>query len=282
MLALEKVGVRPVGVILNMLTRSRGNYDDNYGYYYTYRPDRSRGKRSDDERSAAADDLLARIPTEPAVAAPVAAPVTAPAPAPTKPETATCGRTSSKAAWTNLPPSGPASAQPRAPAAAPMPMASNAPPAVQPDWEEPQAQALENGAVSDHSQYPLDADSSRSAICKTPATSTPGGTSIATWRSPLHSDIGPSREISPLTRSKTAGRSDEGRNRIRRERRPDIRATRETVTRSAESSTISSRETPYARNGMQHNENCSSVRRFSQTCSTSPSKPNGARSIRAI
>ena len=45
--ALEKVGVRPVGVILNMITRSRGTYDYNYGYYYAYRPDRSRAKRDD-------------------------------------------------------------------------------------------------------------------------------------------------------------------------------------------------------------------------------------------
>lgn len=46
--ALDKVGVRPVGVILNMITKSRGAYDYNYGYYYTYRPDRSRAKRDND------------------------------------------------------------------------------------------------------------------------------------------------------------------------------------------------------------------------------------------
>lgn len=40
--ALAKVGERPVGVILNMMTRSRGKSDYDYGYYYTYRPDRSR------------------------------------------------------------------------------------------------------------------------------------------------------------------------------------------------------------------------------------------------
>ena len=39
--ALEKVGVRPVGVILNMITRARGAYGYTYGYYYSYRPDRS-------------------------------------------------------------------------------------------------------------------------------------------------------------------------------------------------------------------------------------------------
>jgi capsular exopolysaccharide synthesis family protein len=43
--ALEKVGERPVGVVLNMITRSRGGPDYNYGYYYTYRPDRSRARR---------------------------------------------------------------------------------------------------------------------------------------------------------------------------------------------------------------------------------------------
>jgi receptor protein-tyrosine kinase len=40
--ALAKVGERPVGVILNMMTRTRGDYGYSYGYYYTYRPDRSR------------------------------------------------------------------------------------------------------------------------------------------------------------------------------------------------------------------------------------------------
>jgi capsular exopolysaccharide synthesis family protein len=40
--ALQKVGERPVGVILNMVTRSGGRYDYEYSYYYSYRPDRSR------------------------------------------------------------------------------------------------------------------------------------------------------------------------------------------------------------------------------------------------
>jgi capsular exopolysaccharide synthesis family protein len=45
--ALDKVGRRPVGVILNMITRTAGRYDYEYSYYYTaYRPDRSGdGKR---------------------------------------------------------------------------------------------------------------------------------------------------------------------------------------------------------------------------------------------
>ena len=51
--ALEKVGVRPVGVILNRMTRSRGTYDYNYGYYYTYRPDRSRARTKDSGSDAA-------------------------------------------------------------------------------------------------------------------------------------------------------------------------------------------------------------------------------------
>jgi polysaccharide biosynthesis transport protein len=43
--ALDKVGRRPVGVILNMITRSAGKYDYEYAYYYAaYRPDRSNGK----------------------------------------------------------------------------------------------------------------------------------------------------------------------------------------------------------------------------------------------
>jgi Mrp family chromosome partitioning ATPase len=40
--ALEKVGERPVGVILNMITRGGGRYDYEYNYYYTYRPNRAR------------------------------------------------------------------------------------------------------------------------------------------------------------------------------------------------------------------------------------------------
>jgi capsular exopolysaccharide synthesis family protein len=43
--ALAKVGKRPAGVILNMVTRARGGYD--YGYYYTYRPERSRKREAE-------------------------------------------------------------------------------------------------------------------------------------------------------------------------------------------------------------------------------------------
>jgi capsular exopolysaccharide synthesis family protein len=43
--ALAKVGKRPVGVILNMITRAAGKYEYEYAYYYApYRPDRSNGK----------------------------------------------------------------------------------------------------------------------------------------------------------------------------------------------------------------------------------------------
>jgi capsular exopolysaccharide synthesis family protein len=43
--ALDKVGRHPVGVILNMITRSGGKYSYEYGYYYdAYRPDRGDGK----------------------------------------------------------------------------------------------------------------------------------------------------------------------------------------------------------------------------------------------
>lgn len=38
--ALEKVGERPVGVVLNMVNRNGGRYGYEYSYYYTYRPDR--------------------------------------------------------------------------------------------------------------------------------------------------------------------------------------------------------------------------------------------------
>jgi capsular exopolysaccharide synthesis family protein len=44
--ALDKVGKRPVGVILNMLTRGAGKYDGEYAYYTAaYRPDRADGRR---------------------------------------------------------------------------------------------------------------------------------------------------------------------------------------------------------------------------------------------
>lgn len=47
--ALEKVGRRPVGVILNMLTRGSGGYKNGYGYYQgEYRPDRFPAPDSDD------------------------------------------------------------------------------------------------------------------------------------------------------------------------------------------------------------------------------------------
>lgn len=43
--ALGKVGVRPVGVIVNMVTRKLGRYDYEDNYYYTYRPRPSRRHR---------------------------------------------------------------------------------------------------------------------------------------------------------------------------------------------------------------------------------------------
>jgi receptor protein-tyrosine kinase len=56
--ALGKVGKRPVGVILNMISRASGRYEYEYAYYYApYRPDRSAGKgavhraNGDDDKS---------------------------------------------------------------------------------------------------------------------------------------------------------------------------------------------------------------------------------------
>ena len=72
--ALAKVGERPVGVVLNMMTRSRGDYDYGYGYYYAYRPDRSRSKSKAGHDSVEAvvppahDDLL---PADTVVSRPV-------------------------------------------------------------------------------------------------------------------------------------------------------------------------------------------------------------------
>lgn len=49
--ALAKVGERPVGVILNMVTRSRGGYGGEYGYYYAdYRPKGSSEGRQDPQQ----------------------------------------------------------------------------------------------------------------------------------------------------------------------------------------------------------------------------------------
>lgn len=42
--ALDKVGERAVGVVLNMISRSTGSYDYQYGYTYSYRPDRSHNR----------------------------------------------------------------------------------------------------------------------------------------------------------------------------------------------------------------------------------------------
>lgn len=48
--ALAKVGVKPVGVVLNMITRGRGRYADQYGYYYeAYRPRRASNARDDQD-----------------------------------------------------------------------------------------------------------------------------------------------------------------------------------------------------------------------------------------
>jgi capsular exopolysaccharide synthesis family protein len=52
--ALTRVGERPVGVILNMMSRRSGDYGNAYGYYYTYRPDRPRrGKAAAAARATA-------------------------------------------------------------------------------------------------------------------------------------------------------------------------------------------------------------------------------------
>ena len=66
--ALAKVGERPVGVVLNMMSRSRGNYDYGYGYYYAYRPDRSRSASTGVDRQGATATRLpvfdANLPAE--------------------------------------------------------------------------------------------------------------------------------------------------------------------------------------------------------------------------
>jgi len=65
--ALAKVGERPVGVILNMITRGRGNYDYGYAYYYTdYRPKRSKAKRGAESAAASNFALDKPIADDPA------------------------------------------------------------------------------------------------------------------------------------------------------------------------------------------------------------------------
>lgn len=66
--ALAKVGERPVGVILNMITRGGGRYDYEYNYYYSYRPDRSRSSRAKQDETPASSilDSLTRPAAEPA------------------------------------------------------------------------------------------------------------------------------------------------------------------------------------------------------------------------
>ena len=62
--ALAKVGERPVGVVLNMITRGRGRYDDQYAYYYTaYRPELSHRLKPREKPSSASRHTA----TEPAV-----------------------------------------------------------------------------------------------------------------------------------------------------------------------------------------------------------------------
>jgi non-specific protein-tyrosine kinase len=47
LLALQKIGERPIGVILNMVTRRTGRYDDyDKGYYYGYQPRRGHAAES--------------------------------------------------------------------------------------------------------------------------------------------------------------------------------------------------------------------------------------------
>ncbi len=61
--ALEKVGEKPVGVVLNMVSRTGGRYAYEYDYYYTYRPNRGgRGKDdADDDTMSDRDRQLAEV-----------------------------------------------------------------------------------------------------------------------------------------------------------------------------------------------------------------------------
>jgi capsular exopolysaccharide synthesis family protein len=65
--ALAKVGRKPVGVVLNMITRGAGKYDYQYGYYYTtYRPETTKNKRRGKDADAQAQTaaLLEPVSTD--------------------------------------------------------------------------------------------------------------------------------------------------------------------------------------------------------------------------
>ncbi|MCW2495419.1 polysaccharide biosynthesis tyrosine autokinase [Jatrophihabitans sp.] len=80
--ALAKVGKKPVGVILNMVTRTGGRYDYEYGYYYeAYRPNTdSKGKTRKPEDGQGHSEA-GLYPTDDGTSAP-GLPVTPPPPPP--------------------------------------------------------------------------------------------------------------------------------------------------------------------------------------------------------
>jgi non-specific protein-tyrosine kinase len=88
--ALQRIGERPVGAVLNMVTRRTGRYDYEENYYYTYRP--RRGERSEPapvepdvvEPGESATDELPAVGAEPAEPPPVE--VAQAEPEPTEPE----------------------------------------------------------------------------------------------------------------------------------------------------------------------------------------------------
>jgi hypothetical protein len=84
---LENVGKKPVGVILNMITRRGGKYDYQYGYYYmAYRPE-SNAKASKSRSEQGSGNEANELPTLPPPGAPVGgAPVGAVTPEPEQPK----------------------------------------------------------------------------------------------------------------------------------------------------------------------------------------------------
>jgi capsular exopolysaccharide synthesis family protein len=67
--ALEKVGEKPVGVVLNMVSRNSGRYSYEYDYYYTYRPNRGGHGKDDGGKLDDRDRQLAEVAQERVVAA---------------------------------------------------------------------------------------------------------------------------------------------------------------------------------------------------------------------
>jgi capsular exopolysaccharide synthesis family protein len=62
--ALAKVDERPVGAVLNMVTRGIGGQGYNYAYYYSYRPDRSGHRQGDGAEANGSNGSNGSVPVD--------------------------------------------------------------------------------------------------------------------------------------------------------------------------------------------------------------------------